>query len=59
MKNNFLLEMQQRGFVNQCTDIEKLAPPIIKLKRGKNINNPIEIKNTGICFPSLSLFFFE
>ena len=25
MKNNFLLEMQQRGFVNQCTDIEKLG----------------------------------
>ncbi len=25
MKNKFLLEMQQRGFVNQCTDIEKLG----------------------------------
>ena len=24
MKNAFLLEMQSRGFLNQCTDLEKL-----------------------------------
>ena len=25
MKNNFLQEMQDRGFLNQCTDLDKLA----------------------------------
>ena len=24
MKNNFLLEMQSRGYLNQCTDLDKL-----------------------------------
>ena len=24
MKNNFILEMQSRGYLNQCTDLEKL-----------------------------------
>ena len=24
MKNNFLLEMQKRGYLNQCTDLDKL-----------------------------------
>ena len=24
MKNNFLLEMQERGYLNQCTDLDKL-----------------------------------
>ena len=27
------------------------TPPIKKLKRGKININPIDIKNTGICFP--------
>ena len=25
MKNKFLLEMQSRGYLNQCTDLEKLS----------------------------------
>ena len=25
MKNNFLLEMQSRGYLNQCTDLDKLS----------------------------------
>ena len=25
MKNNFLQEMQERGFINQCTDLDKLG----------------------------------
>ena len=25
MKNKFLLEMQSRGYLNQCTDINKLG----------------------------------
>ena len=25
MKNNFLLEMQSRGYLNQCTDLNKLS----------------------------------
>ena len=24
MKNNFLLEMKSRGYLNQCTDLDKL-----------------------------------
>ena len=33
------------------TSKERLTPPIKKLKRGKININPIDIKNTGICFP--------
>ena len=25
MKNNFLLEMKSRGYLNQCTDLDNLA----------------------------------
>ena len=25
MKNNFLLEMQSRGYISQCTDLDKLS----------------------------------
>ena len=25
MKNNFLQEMQERGYLNQCTDLDKLS----------------------------------
>ena len=25
MKNNFLIEMQERGYLNQCTDLDKLS----------------------------------
>ena len=30
MKNNFLLEMQSRGYLNQCTDLDKLGDISIK-----------------------------
>ena len=25
MKNDFLIEMQERGYLNQCTDLDKLS----------------------------------
>jgi len=36
------------------TSNEIPTPPIKKLKRGKININPIDIKNTGICFPWFS-----
>jgi len=32
MKNNFLLEMQSRGYLNQCTDLDKLSEICNKTK---------------------------
>jgi tyrosyl-tRNA synthetase len=32
MKNNFLLEMQSRGYLNQCTDLDKLSEICKKTK---------------------------
>ena len=42
MKITFLQEMKNRGYLNQCTDIDKLSNAIDNCKKIFNVNNSLE-----------------
>ena len=47
MKNNFLSEMQSRGYLNQCTDLNKFQNTIIQIDgKHKDKNKTKPLKNT-------------